>query len=146
MPRTAAPALVLALWLFVAAAVAAGCGEGAPSDEEAVRAKLTEFADATGAGRHDRLCDEVLAPRLVEEVERQTGRACAAALGEALGEVRDPQLTIGKVRVDGDRASAEVRTVAAGQPPSRDIVELVREREGWRVSSLSGPSPPSPSR
>ena len=145
MPGTAASALVSAMVLAVAGTLAAGCGDSAPTPDQAVREKLTQFADATRERRYDRLCGDVLAPDLIEDVKR-TGQPCPVALQRALGDVRDPQLTIGKVRVQGDRASAEVRTVAAGQEPSRDIVELVRIAGGWRISSLSGASPPSPAR
>ncbi len=143
MTGTPAPALISSIVLAFAGVGAAACGEEAPSDQEAVRAKLTEFADATRGRQYARLCDRVLAPRLITDIER-LGRRCPEAMEQALGDVRDPQLTIGRVRVDGDRANAEVRTVAAGQEPSRDIVELVRSKDGWRISSLSGASPPSP--
>jgi hypothetical protein len=140
---TPAPALISSVLLALAGTGLAACGEDAPSDQEAVRAKLTEFADATRGRQYARLCDRVLAPRLIADVERLGGR-CPEAMEQALGDVRDPRLTIGRIRVDGNRANAEVRTIAAGQEPSRDIVELVRSKDGWRISSLSGASPPSP--
>ena len=81
------------------------------------------------------------------EVEPPEEAPERARLHDAHGAVRPVQhhrVRPGRIRVAGDRANAEVRTVAAGQQPSRDIVELVRGKEGWRVSSLSGASPPSP--
>jgi hypothetical protein len=120
----------------LALAVAApGCGDGSPSDEAAVRAKVVELRDATRDKRYDRLCGRILAAELVREV-RSTGLTCEAAMESALGDVRDPSLVIGAIRVADDRATAEIRTSAAGQSPSRDVVELVRTAAGWRVTSL----------
>ena len=140
MPLTRATALLAA----AAAAALAACGEQEPADEDAVRAKLLEFADASRAKRYARLCDRVLDPRLIADVER-SGLPCEAAMERLLSGVEDPRLTIGRVRVTGGTASAEIRTSAAGQRPSRDIVELVERDAGWRISKLAGAAPPSPS-
>ena len=113
----------------------AGCGEREPSDEEQVRRTVEAFGRATAGKDYPALCDRILAPDLVEEVE-QIGLPCEQALREGLGDVRDPRLTIGRIEVDGDRASAEVRTAAAGQAPSRDVLRLVRAEGGWRIASL----------
>ena len=52
--------------------------------------------------------------------------------------MRDPQITVGAVRINGDRATAEVRTSAAGQEPSRDTVALEKLADGWRIAALDG--------
>ena len=57
-------------------------------------------------------------------------------LAKALGDVKDPRLTIGKIDVTGDRATAEIRTSASGQAPSRDTLRLQRVRGAWRIASL----------
>ena len=78
----------------------------------------------------------MLAPKLVEEVERVglpvRGRAAPGPGRGALAE-----LTIGRIDVNGDNATAEVRTAAAGELPSRDKLELVRFGDGWRIASLN---------
>jgi hypothetical protein len=51
---------------------------------------------------------------------------------------------VGDVRIDGKRATADVRSSAEGQAPSRDTVELERTEDGWRISSLATPSEPGP--
>ena len=38
--------------------------------------------------------------------------------------------------MDGDTATAEVRSSAEGQRPSEDTVELVRVDGRWRIASL----------
>ena len=111
-----------------------GCG-GTP-DPEKVRTVVEAFGVATKAKDYQRLCDELLAPKLVEEVER-VGLPCEVALGQCLGEVRSPELTIGRIEIDGDKATADVRSAAAGEFPSRDRLELVRFGDGWRIASLN---------
>jgi predicted small lipoprotein YifL len=115
--------------------VLAGCGEQGPTPEQQVRATVNAFGRATAEKDYRELCDRLLAPSLVDEVEA-IGLPCESALARGLGDVKDPRLTIGSVRVNGDRASAEIRTAAAGQEPSRDTLRLVNVDGTWRIASL----------
>jgi Putative lumazine-binding len=119
----------------VALLVLAGCGEQGPSPEQQVRDAVAEFGRATAAKDYRTLCDRLLAPSLVEEVE-SIGLPCEVALRQGLGQVRDPRLTIGRIEVRDDRASAQVRTTAAGEQPSEDTLELVDVDGSWKISSL----------
>jgi hypothetical protein len=125
--RFLAPAIVLL--------VLAGCGDQGPTPEEQVRSTVTEFGRATAAKDYQALCDRLLAPSLVEEVEA-IGLPCEAALRRGLQQVREPRLTIGRVEVREERATAEIRTSAAGEEPSRDTLELVNVDGTWKISSL----------
>jgi len=129
---------------LVGLALAACGGTPAPTPESQVRRTMNELGRATAAKDYSALCTRILAPRLVEQVI-SIGLPCEVALRKALGDVREPRLQTGRIRVDGARATAEVSTSAAGQEPSKDVVELVKVGEAWRVSSLSGSGPPSPS-
>jgi hypothetical protein len=121
--------------LALVALLAGGCGESGPSDEEQVRTTLREFQRATEARDYAALCERVLAPELVESV-RQVGLPCELALEKGFEDVESPRLAVGAITVRGDRATAEVRSSAAGEPPSEDTVELVRVGEDWRIASL----------
>jgi hypothetical protein len=129
------PVATRPLVLVVAACALAGCGESGPTEEQRIRAALAEFGRATAERDYRALCDRILAPALVEAVER-VGLTCELALQKGFEDVEDPRLTVGAVDVSGDRATAEVRSSATGQPPSQDTVELVRVGDGWRVASL----------
>jgi hypothetical protein len=119
----------------IALLLVAGCGEQGPTPEEQVRSTVAEFGRATAAKDYQALCDRLLAPTLVDEL-KSIGLPCEVALRQGLGDVRDPRLTIGRVRVEGERASAQIRTAAAGEEPSEDTLELVNENGTWKISSL----------
>jgi ketosteroid isomerase-like protein len=123
--------------VVVTALAAAGCGR--ESEEENVRATLQEFADATARKDYQALCDDIFATKLVEEVKRSF--PCELALKRSsLGEAQKPKLEVRRVRVDGEKASADVTTSAANQPSSRDTVQLVQEEGEWRIIALSSSS------
>ena len=110
------------------------CGRG--SAEQDVRATLERFADATARKDYQRLCDELFSRKLVEEVRRTV--PCEVALqSSSLDEAQSPELVIRSIEVDGDTATAVVRTSAANQPASEDTVRLVREDEQWRIAALA---------
>jgi predicted small lipoprotein YifL len=129
------PVATRLLLLVLAACALTGCGDDGPSDEAQVRTALNEFQRATEQRDYRALCDRILAPKLVETVER-IGLECEAALEKGFEDVREPRLSVGTVTVDGDSARAQVRSSAAGQSPSDDTVELVRVGDGWRIASL----------
>ena len=124
----------MALVAAVIALVAGGCSR--ENDEEQVRETLQRFADATARKDYQSICDDVFATKLVEEVKEEY--PCELALkNSSLGDAQKPKLEIGTVKVEGDGATAEVKSSAANQPASQDTVRLVREGEDWRIIALS---------
>jgi hypothetical protein len=116
------------------AALLSGCG-GGPSDSERVHTAVQAFGAATAAKDYQRLCDTLLAPKLVQKVE-SVGLPCEVALRQGLGSVQKPTLTIGRITVKGDTATAEVQSSAAGEAPSHDTLQFVRVAGEWRIASL----------
>lgn len=117
----------------VAILVLAGCGGASPREE--VQTTVTRFAEASATKDYQALCDELLAPSLVQNVE-QYGLPCELAIKQGLGDVREPKLTLGKITVREDRASAEVTTQAKGQKRSTDTLDLRRVAGEWRIAAL----------
>jgi hypothetical protein len=123
--------LVLALTFALAFAA---CGRENQEDE--VRSTLDRFAKATAAKDFQTLCDDLFAAKLVEQVNRAL--PCELALkNSSLGDAQKPELRVLSVKVDGDKATARVRSSAANQPASEDTVGLIREDGTWRIISLS---------
>jgi hypothetical protein len=120
--------------LLALAGLLCACG-GGPSDTDRVHAVVAAFGQATADKDYQRLCDKLLAPKLVGEVEQQ-GLPCEVALKQGLGEVKAPKLTIGQIEVKGDAATADVRSTAAGEAPSRDTLQLVRVNDAWYIASV----------
>jgi ketosteroid isomerase-like protein len=109
------------------------CGR---SEERAVRDTLESFAQATARKDYQRVCDRIFSRALVEQVRRTV--PCEVALqNSSLDDARDPRLVVQRVSVDGDQASAVIRTSAANQRPSEDTVRLVKEDGEWRIQALA---------
>jgi hypothetical protein len=132
------PALAAAALVAVTALALPACG--GEDQSEAVRGTLERFGRATAEKDYQTICDELFAPQLLTEV-RQAGLPCEVALSRSsLAQAERPTLTVRSVSVDGDRASARIRTGAANQPASEDTVQLVRQDGAWRIVSLASPS------
>ena len=58
---------------------------------------------------------------------RAAGLPCEVALRTGLEDRQNPRLTVLGVEVNGDQALARVRSTAGGEPPSTDLVRLVKE-------------------
>ena len=131
-------ALVLAL-----AFALAGCGDSGPTDTEQVRTTLNAFSKATAAKDYQALCDKILAPSLIADLKK-IGLPCEIALQKGLGDVKQPRLIVGDVKVKGKSATAQVKSSAEGEPPSSDTIELEHTDAGWQIASLTSPSEPGP--
>ncbi|HMJ36061.1 MAG TPA: hypothetical protein VK501_19305 [Baekduia sp.] len=143
--RTFAPRARLAAAVLTAVVALAGCGadeEGGGSglpDDQQVRAVVARFGVATQAKDYQTICDRLLADELVQSVE-SIGLPCESALQKGLADVRDPRLEIREVSLSGGRALVSVHSTAAGQPPSDDAVQLVKQHGEWRIASLAQPA------
>jgi hypothetical protein len=127
------PARVIAL--LGAAYAVAGCGASAGDQ---VQAKLQQFAHAVAARDAPTLCDQVLAPTLVDRLTA-AGLTCHQAMETFLASVSDPTMSVSEVHVRGATASAVVLTDARGQPAAIESVNLVDTKRGWRLTSLASP-------
>lgn len=100
---------------------------------------MQQFARATAAKQVHTLCTQVLAPALVARLTA-AGISCDQAMRIFVGSVTDPTLTVAKITVNGNRASAVVRAGASGQPSSVERIELIQTGNGWRLASLASPT------
>jgi ketosteroid isomerase-like protein len=127
-----APKAILAT-LAAASLLLAACGR---DDEGDVRATLERYAAAVETKDYQTICDDLLSERLIEKL-RSANFPCETAFKRGLGDVQEPAITVKRVKIDGDSASAVARTEARGEEPSEDTIGLVREDEKWKIVSLS---------
>ena len=129
----------------VALLSAAGCGadteDGGGTGPDAtteVRAVVARFGVATRQHDWQTICDELLSSALVTKIE-DVGLPCETAVEKGLGDVEDPTLRITDVSMGGGRALVSIHTTAAGQTPSDDALQLIKENGAWRIASLAAP-------
>jgi hypothetical protein len=96
---------------------------------------VQELDGAIRAGDWRAVCEDLFSSGARR---RAGGRDCPRLLRSTAGDVRRPRIELLAIQIEGARATVEVRTRAAGQPPLEDSLELVRERGAYRVHSLAG--------
>ena|SRR5437763_79708 len=121
--------------LVAATCLIGGCGT---SERQQVQSKVEQFAKAAASKDYKTICQQVLAPVLLDRLAAG-GIRCEQAMRIALASVKAPSLSIGRITVKGSQASVITLTAAAGQQASLDAIELVKTGAGWRISSLGAP-------
>ena len=106
------------------------------NDEDRARAAVERFAVAVEIRDYRTICGGLLAGELQDKLQ-SVDLPCERAMQLGFGEVRDPRLTVENVVVIDDRARAAVRTDAAGQQPSADVLSLEEQDGNWRISALN---------
>ena len=112
----------------------AGCG----NDRDQIDAKVQQLAQAVGSHDYKAMCDQILAPSLVNRLVGN-GIPCVQAMQVALQGVQQPVISIGKIEIQGSQATAITLTVARGQQASLAAIKLIKTGQGWRISSLGSP-------
>jgi hypothetical protein len=135
---------LLCAGVVVALLGAAGCGAdteggGGPDADTQVRAVVARFGVATRDKDYQEICDRLLSDELVNKIEA-IGLPCESALQRGLGDVQNPTLAINEVSISGSRALVSIHTTAAGQPPSDDALQLIRQGGAWKIASLAAPA------
>lgn len=126
--------------LVVAAAVLlGGCGT---SDSDQVKAKVRQFGTAVAAHDYRTICGQVLSQSLLDRFAA-VGLTCEQAMRTIyLPSVHSPTLAVGRITIQGQKASAITLTGASGQESSLDALNLVSTSQGWRIASLGTPLAP----
>jgi hypothetical protein len=122
--------------LLGAAWALSGCGA---TQRDEVQAKVQQFARATAAGDYVTLCQQVLAPSLIQRLQG-ADLSCQQAMRVFVRSVKNPTLSIAKITVQGQRASAVVLAAATGQRAALTTIQLIDTKQGWRLASLASPS------
>lgn len=131
--RVRATAVAAVLMLCLAPA---GCGGGGGDDTQQVSDVVTSFVDA-GNHRDAAGACELLAKQQLQAVRKLGGGgSCASVVGGLLtGATGNTSVEVDEVRVEGDRATADVTVRQGGRPPRSLSLLLVREDGEWRLAS-----------
>jgi hypothetical protein len=133
MRRTVLLALVLALLVSACGAAPEKQESKFKNTDQAAIAKLVDdLASAGRAGNAKKICTEILAKQLVDEL-KSAGGNCEQELKRAIDDAQDFNLKVDDVKVNGTTATAQVRQ---GDSKKVATFAFVKERAGWRASAL----------
>ena len=124
--------------LALLAAIAAGCGTAGGSGqdfsgaEQDVADVVEDLERAASEDEPRRVCTQLLA----QATARQLGADCSRAVEQAFDRADTFALSPQDVRISG--ATARVRVATGRDEDQTEILELVRERDAWRIRSLPG--------
>ena len=128
--------------VLVVGAVLLGGSEDSEDDPQPITGPDRQVADvvtrlerATRRRRFDVVCDELFT-RAART--RAGGGNCVRLLRSTARDVRRPRIRLVSVRINGNRAEARVRTLAAGQTAVEETIDLQRERGRYRIAALRG--------
>jgi ketosteroid isomerase-like protein len=107
-----------------------GCGE---SDQEQAREVAQDYVDARNSSDFERVCD-LYSDRFKQELA--IGENCPAFVEEQTSGAAG-ELSVVDVRVNGDRATADLDITQGSEGPSRIALTLEREDDDeWRITGL----------
>ena len=127
--------------VLLAAVALTGCLPGSDEDPKPIKGAPKEVADvitrlerATQRRQFGVLCDQLFTP---SARKRAGGKECVTLLRETAKDVRRARIRLLDVRINGNRATARVRTTAEGQTAVEETINLVRDRGRYRISALA---------
>ena len=133
MRRTVLLVPVLALLVMACGAAPEKSENKFKNTDQAAIAKLVDdLASAGRAGNASKICTEILAKQLVDEL-KQAGGNCEQELKRAIDDAQDFDLQVDNVKVTGSTATAQVRQ---GKTKKVATFAFVKEKAGWRASAL----------
>jgi hypothetical protein len=90
-------------------------------------------SDVTSSDRK-KICERDLAAGAVAKLGGQ--KACEAAVKNRLAEIDSTELKVESVTVDGEKATAKVKSVYGGDKRLRTVT-LAKEGSRWRITAIS---------
>jgi hypothetical protein len=131
---------------LAAAVLVAGCTTQSSSnddstskfrgDQRLVANTVEDFESAASKGDQDKICRDLLAKALVQQYA-QRGGTCEKAVDGALKDADSFDLTVEKVTISGQEATATVKA-DRGKKDINQSLTLVRQGAGWRISAFEG--------
>ena len=128
-------ALLAALLLPLAGCAAQTSGGGKFTGQAQQVAQVVSDLSAAGrAGNSAKICNDILAKELVQQL-RAAGGDCQSEMKSAIQDATDYDLQVANVKVNGNRATAQVRQ---GKDGKVSTFTFVKEGGDWRATALGG--------
>jgi hypothetical protein len=128
--------------LSVLALVVAGCGGAARDSAKKFKGEEGKVADVVEklekAAREDKpavVCNDLLTKARLELVKK-LGTNCKTGVKDAFKDADSFDITIDKITITGDAATAKV-TSGRGSDKKSDTLQLKRDGTAWKIDSLS---------
>jgi hypothetical protein len=93
---------------------------------------VDDFADAGRDGDGDKVCSEIFAEQLAENVEKEAGQSCASEVSENLPE-DDYELEVDTLEVDGNTATVGV----TDQDDNKSVLHFQKADSAWQIVSVT---------
>jgi PBP1b-binding outer membrane lipoprotein LpoB len=126
----------------VVALLLAGCGQAQKTsagkfqgDQKAVAQTIDDLQKAGKKRDANQICEQLLAPSLVQKIEQAGNGDCSKVLDDALADADTFDMTVEKVTVNGNRATAVVKS-EAGKKDRTDSLVLEKVGSAWKIASL----------
>jgi hypothetical protein len=132
--RRALPALALLVLSLAGCSGTQSSKSNFNGEAGSVAGVVDDLAAAGRAGNAKKICTDILARRLVQEL-RSAGGDCQSEMKAAIQDASDYDLRVASVKVTGASATARVRQGAHGRTAT---FSFVKENGGWRASALGG--------
>ena len=129
--------------VLVAAALVAGCTTQSSDDDSTSKFRgdqrlvantVEDFESAASKGDQDKICRDLLAKALVQQFT-QRGGTCEKAVDGALKDTDSFDLTVERVTISGEQATANVKA-DRGKNDINQALTLVKQGAGWRISAF----------
>jgi copper chaperone CopZ len=117
----------------------AACGtttstSGFKGEQHAVAQTVANLQNHATALEQKKICGQDLASAIVTRLNATTG-GCKKAIETQLKEIDSFETTVGSIQINGDRATARVKSVYAGKKGIQTLT-LVKEGGKWRISGV----------
>lgn len=122
--------------LALAFALSACGGSSSSSDEGQIEATIRTAAVSSDPSK----CTEVSTAAFLKQTTEKTGSAAVEACEKEAEEPSDnaESVTVSKIEVDGDKATADVAFVGSGFDGQTLAVALVKEGDQWKLDKATG--------
>ena len=140
MLRSLPPIALVAAVLLTGCAAQSGGNKDDTSkftgDQRLVANTVEDFESAASKGDQDKICRDLLSMALVRQYA-QRGGTCEKAVDGALKDADSFNLTVEKVAINGQDATATVKA-DRGKKDINQALTLVKQGAGWRISAFQG--------